>query len=119
MAQPYGQRSCTRFSNISSTGKIISMSCIHSFIIKTNRSRDHFRIFLPIYLVFQVSDSTYDEEACSTVPQVSYEFPNGYRNDFGLERFKISESLFDPSKIRVPQAQTMLSAAHVVTTSVG
>ena len=67
----------------------------------------------------QVSDSTYDEEACSTVPHVSYEFPNGYRNDFGLERFKISESLFDPSKIRVPQAQTMLSAAHVVTTSVG
>jgi len=69
--------------------------------------------------VLQVSDSTYDEEACSTVPHVSYEFPNGYRNDFGLERFKISESLFDPSKIRVPQAQTMLSAAHVVTTSVG
>jgi len=69
--------------------------------------------------VLQVSDSTYDEEACSTVPQVSYEFPNGYRNDFGIERFKISESLFDPSKIRVPQAQTMLSAAHVVTTSVG
>ena len=75
--------------------------------------------FLFCSLGFQVSDSTYDEEACSTVPQVSYEFPNGYRNDFGLERFKISESLFDPSKIRVPQAQTMLSAAHVVTTSVG
>ena len=76
---------------------------------------------IPTWYIFnwQVSDSTYDEEACSTVPQVSYEFPNGYRNDFGLERFKISESLFDPSKIRVPQAQTMLSAAHVVTTSVG
>jgi len=69
--------------------------------------------------VLQVSDSSYDEDACSTIPQVTYEFPNGYRNDFGLDRFKISESLFDPGRIKMPHAQTMLSAAHVVTTSVG
>lgn len=69
--------------------------------------------------VLQVSDSPYDEEYVSNIPQVSYEFPNGYHNEFGLERFKISESLFDPTKIRVPNANTMLSVAHVVTTSVG
>ena len=69
--------------------------------------------------VLQVSDSGYDEEACSTIPQVTYEFPNGYRNDFGLDRFKISEAIFDPARIKMPHAQTMLSAAHVVTTSVG
>ena len=67
--------------------------------------------------VLQVIDSGYDEETCSLIPQVSYEFPNGYRNEFGLDRFKIAEALFDPTKIKVPQA--MLSAAHVVTTSVG
>jgi len=72
--------------------------------------------------VLQVSDSVYDEDACSTIPAVTYEFPNGYRNDFGLDRFKIAESLFDPARIKMsahPHASTMLSAAHVVTTSVG
>jgi actin-related protein len=69
--------------------------------------------------ILQVSDSPYDEEYVSNIPQVAYEFPNGYRNEFGLERFKISEALFDPHKIRVPNANTMLSVAHVLTTSVG
>jgi hypothetical protein len=69
--------------------------------------------------ILQVSDSPYDEEYVANIPQVAYEFPNGYRNEFGLERFKISEALFDPNKIRVPNANTMLSVAHVLTTSVG
>jgi len=72
--------------------------------------------------VLQVSDSGFDEEACSTIPAVTYEFPNGYRNDYGLDRFKIAESLFDPARIKMgahPHQSTMLSAAHVVTTSVG
>ena len=71
------------------------------------------------HTVLQVSDSPYDEEICATIPQVTYEFPNGYRNEFGVERFKIAEALFDPQKIRVPNANTMLSVAHVLTTSVG
>ena len=71
------------------------------------------------HAVLQVSDMPYEEEVVSNIPQVSYEFPNGYSNEFGIERFKISEALFDPNKIRVPNANTMLSVAHVVTTSVG
>ena len=71
------------------------------------------------HAVLQVSDSPYDEELCATIPQVTYEFPNGYRNEFGIDRFKIAEALFDPQKIRVPNANTMLSVAHVLTTSVG
>ena len=67
--------------------------------------------------------------------KVEYEFPNGYHDDFGVERFKISEALFDPSGIRhvVPcgtclkmfhitrgtNTGAMMGAAHVVTTSVG
>ena len=71
------------------------------------------------HAVLQVSDMPYEEDIVSNIPQVSYEFPNGYSNEFGIERFKISEALFDPNKIRVPNANSMLSAAHVVTTSVG
>ena len=71
------------------------------------------------HAVLQVSDTQYDEDVASNIPQVSYEFPNGYHNEFGVERFKIAEALFDPNKIRVPNANAMLSMAHVLTTSVG
>ena len=71
------------------------------------------------HAVLQVSDTQYDEEVASNIPQVSYEFPNGYHNEYGVERFKIAEALFDPNKIRVPNANAMLSMAHVLTTSVG
>ena len=69
--------------------------------------------------VLQVHDQPYSEEAVGSIPQVSHEFPNGYNDEFGMERFKISESLFDPSGIRGANTGTMLGAAHVVTTSVG
>ncbi|XP_040564619.1 actin-like protein 6B isoform X2 [Lepeophtheirus salmonis] len=69
--------------------------------------------------VLQVSDCSYDEETISTIPHQSYEFPNGYNDEYESERFKIPEALFDPSIIRAPQAASMLSPAHVVTTSVG
>ena len=49
-------------------------------------------------VLFQVSDSPYDEELVSNIPQVTYEFPSGYRNDYGFERFKIAETLFDPTR---------------------
>jgi len=71
------------------------------------------------HAVLQVSDSQFDEEALAAIPQVSYEFPNGFHDEYGVDRFKIAEALFDPIKIRVPNANTMLSMAHVLTTSVG
>lgn len=51
--------------------------------------------------------------------QVNFEFPNGYNDEFGVERFRIPESLFDPTQVKGPQASTALSVAHVVTTSLG
>ncbi|KAK2721674.1 hypothetical protein QYM36_003843, partial [Artemia franciscana] len=68
--------------------------------------------------VLQVSDQPYDEEQASTMPSVQYEFPTGYHQDFGAERFRIPEALFDPSGIR-GVSSTMLGIGHVVTTSVG
>lgn len=35
------------------------------------------------------------------MPTVHYEFPNGYNRDFGAERFRTCEGLFDPSVIKV------------------
>lgn len=43
----------------------------------------------------QVSENPYDERAASNVPAVHYEFPTGYHQDFGPERFKLSEGLFE------------------------
>ena len=42
-------------------------------------------------------DTQYNEEAVSSIPHVAYEFANGYNDEFGVERFKIPEALFDPS----------------------
>lgn len=37
----------------------------------------------------------YDERLAANIPSVHYEFPTGYHQDFGPERFKLAESLFD------------------------
>lgn len=36
----------------------------------------------------------------ASIPTVHYEFPTGYHQDFGPERFRIPEALFDPSVVR-------------------
>lgn len=98
--------------------------------------------------VLQVSETPYDDKIVSTIPAVQYEFPIGYhqvyvlynvytlythklqnkiiRNnyfkDFGSERFRIPEALFDPSIVQMRGGMvgnTMLGVGHIVTTSVG
>ena len=69
--------------------------------------------------VLQVSDVAYDEESIAIIPHLGYEFPNGYNNEYGVERFKIPEALFDTSFVKGPSANTTMSVAQVVTTSVG
>ncbi|XP_037068027.1 actin-like protein 6A [Pollicipes pollicipes] len=59
----------------------------------------------------------YSEEAISQMPAVPYEFPNGYHQDFGSERFKIPECLFDPSNIK-GVGSTMLGMGNVAHNSV-
>ena len=55
----------------------------------------------------------------STVPTVDYEFPNGLGGEFGAERYRIAETLFNPSLFRGAGGQNMLNVAHACTTSVG
>ncbi|XP_046367678.1 actin-like protein 6A isoform X1 [Haliotis rufescens] len=97
--------------------------------------------------VIQVSDTPYDTSTAESMPTMHYEFPNGYNQDFGAERFRVCEGLFDPSVIKMPSfghyvylrcpatsmgkksqdtslskdvpGNTMLGVGHVVTTSVG
>ena len=61
----------------------------------------------------------YDEEMLSTVPTVDYEFPNGLGGEFGAERYRIAETLFNPAFYRGGPNQNMLNVAHACTTSVG
>uniref|UniRef100_U5EXR6 Putative actin n=1 Tax=Corethrella appendiculata TaxID=1370023 RepID=U5EXR6_9DIPT len=58
----------------------------------------------------QVLEAPYDERSAAQIPAVHYEFPTGYHQDFGPERFKLAESLFD---------HTMLGAGQLASTSVG
>ena len=58
--------------------------------------------------VLQVHDAPYQEEVVGQIPQVNHEFPNGYNNEYGSERFKISEALFEPNFIRGANTGTML-----------
>lgn len=58
----------------------------------------------------QVLEAPFDERVASQIPSVHYEFPTGYHQDFGSERFKLAESLFD---------HTMLGAGQLASTSVG
>ncbi|KAB7506674.1 Actin-like protein 6A [Armadillidium nasatum] len=64
------------------------------------------------------SETPYDFETIVNIPTEPYEFPNGYNNEFGIERYKITEALFDPSYIK-GVSSTMLGMSHVVSTSIG
>lgn len=69
--------------------------------------------------VLQVSDLPYDEETLSNIPTVDYEFPNGLGGEYGEERYRIAETLFNPTFYRGAGGQNMLNVAHACTTSVG
>ncbi|XP_063587332.1 actin-like protein 6B [Penaeus indicus] len=64
------------------------------------------------------SESPYEEDAINSIPTEPYEFPTGYNMEYGTERYRITESLFDPSYIK-GVGSTMLGMSHVVSTSIG
>ncbi|KAG7160834.1 Actin-like protein 6B-like [Homarus americanus] len=64
------------------------------------------------------SEAPYDEETITSIPTEPFEFPTGYNNEYGIERYRITESLFDPSYIK-GVGSTMLGMSHVVSTSIG
>jgi len=72
--------------------------------------------------VLQVSDSPFARNELDTVPSSLYEFPNGFNRQIGVDRFRISETLFDTShmnNIKGFENTTLLGAPHVINTSIG
>lgn len=70
-------------------------------------------------LVLHVSDSQLDEDAAANIPSVHYEFPTGFNRDFGTERFKVGEPLFNLAARSGCGIQPTLDVSSAVTTSVG
>ncbi|CAG0895603.1 unnamed protein product, partial [Darwinula stevensoni] len=68
--------------------------------------------------VLQVADQGYDEETISNMPMIHFEFPSGYHQDFGPERFRIPEPLFDPSRIPGSNSPLSMGMAHIVSMSI-
>lgn len=54
-----------------------------------------------IYCFSEISWFVLHFSQAEAMPTVHYEFPNGYNRDFGAERFRTCEGLFDPSVIKV------------------
>lgn len=52
----------------------------------------------------RVASPSYNTDLLATLPTTSHEFPNGYHNSFGLERYDVSELLFDPQKAEQDEA---------------
>ncbi|ORY03885.1 Actin/actin-like protein [Basidiobolus meristosporus CBS 931.73] len=54
--------------------------------------------------VCQVFENIYDENTVGTRPLKSFEFPDGYNNQFGTERFALPEIMFQPPRFIVKQS---------------
>ncbi|KAI9282209.1 actin family [Sporodiniella umbellata] len=55
--------------------------------------------------VSQVSEVTFDERVMAQRPQKPFEFPDGYNNAFGSERYRIPEIMFNPNLVRLPSVE--------------
>ncbi|KAI8820591.1 actin family [Fimicolochytrium jonesii] len=67
--------------------------------------------------VCHVSEFQFDETALLQRPVKNYEFPDGYNNIFGIERFKITESMFSPKYV-LPDPSQPPEAANLEPISV-
>ncbi|KAJ3020409.1 Actin-like 6A [Thoreauomyces humboldtii] len=75
--------------------------------------------------VCHVSEYVFDENGLATRPVKNYEFPDGYNNAFGIERYKITESLFtprfmlqDPLRTADTAMQRPTSITHLIQNSI-
>jgi len=68
--------------------------------------------------VLQAMETPYDEKSADSLPTLPYEFPHGINKDFGSERFRIMEGLFD-TKYQKSTSGVALSMTQLVTTAVG
>ncbi|KAI5702725.1 hypothetical protein M8J76_017301 [Diaphorina citri] len=68
--------------------------------------------------VLQVSETPFDEKSILNLPPSHYEFPNGYHQDFGVERYRIPEAVFDPNIANMQPGSGIVGASHIIYSSV-
>ncbi|EPB85299.1 Actin-related protein 4 [Mucor circinelloides] len=75
----------------------------------TTESFDNYQVSRIIHeykeSVSQVSEIPYDEHMMNQRPQKPFEFPDGYNNSFGAERYRVPEIMFNPRYIRLPSLE--------------
>ncbi|KAI8356676.1 actin family [Blakeslea trispora] len=72
--------------------------------------------------VSQVSEIPFDARLMAQRPQKPFEFPDGYNNSFGAERYRVPEIMFHPSYLQLEQPkhqpQHMIGASQLVFNSI-
>ncbi|KAG0735421.1 hypothetical protein G6F57_003899 [Rhizopus arrhizus] len=53
----------------------------------------------------QISEVPFDERLMAQRPQKPFEFPDGYNNTFGAERYRVPEIMFNPNHISLPPVE--------------
>ncbi|ESO10088.1 hypothetical protein HELRODRAFT_156388 [Helobdella robusta] len=73
-----------------------------------------------IQSVIQCSDNNYEEEieSMEATGPVHHEFPDGFNRKFGLERFRIAESLFDTNYIRSHSNPLVQSVSQIISSAI-
>ncbi|KAG0245645.1 actin family [Mortierella sp. GBAus27b] len=71
--------------------------------------------------VCQVSEMTYNEPNITQRPQKPYELPDGYNLNFGVDRFKIPEIMFNPKDFMrnaTPEQENLVGLQKLISNSV-
>ncbi|KAI8080297.1 actin family [Gilbertella persicaria] len=75
----------------------------------TTKSFDDYQVSRIIHeykeSVSQVSEVPFDPRLMAQRPQKPFEFPDGYNNSFGVERYRVPEIMFHPGHIRLPPTE--------------
>jgi len=61
--------------------------------------------------IYRVSDTAFDEAENANMPTMSYELPDGNNVEVGVERFKVPETIFNPSLLSTFPGQAQLTLA--------
>lgn len=62
----------------------------------------------------QIVDSSYNEESAEKTPSAPYEFPTGYTHDFGAERLRLPEAIFEPNYLAPGSASAQINPQQLV-----
>ncbi|KAI8331625.1 actin family [Choanephora cucurbitarum] len=64
--------------------------------------------------VSQVSEIPFDPRLMAQRPQKPFEFPDGYNNSFGAERYRVPEIMFNPSHLNISNLDASAGKKHMI-----